>query len=87
MPDTILEAIRLGFWDFEPKEVETEQFEACGAMPGTAAKLTVLAERIRRGLPLWHPADRQDCDDMANEEAISDGWPGRSARSAVPTQG
>jgi hypothetical protein len=65
MPNTVLEAIRLGFPDFEPKNVESEEFEACGAMPGTRAKLTALADRIRLGLPLWHPADRQDCDDLA----------------------
>ena len=64
MPSTVLEAIKLGLWDFEPKEVEYEDFEACGAMPGTSAKLTILAERVRMGLPLWHPADRQDCEDQ-----------------------
>jgi hypothetical protein len=32
-------------------------------MPGTRKKLTVLAERVRLGLPLWHPADRQDCEE------------------------
>jgi hypothetical protein len=63
VPNTILEAIELGLWDFEPQEVESEEFEACGAMPGTAAKLMILAERISRGLPLWHPSDRQDCEE------------------------
>lgn len=63
MPTTVLEAIKMGFWDFEPETIETDDFEACGAMPGTEAKLLVLAERISRGLPLWHPADRQDCED------------------------
>ena len=29
-------------------------------MPGTQEKLLVMAERIRSGLPLWHPADRDD---------------------------
>ena len=63
MPNTVLEAIKLGFWDFEPKDVEFEEYEACGAMPGTPAKLLALAERVRLGLPLWHPSDRHDCDD------------------------
>jgi len=58
-----LEAIKLGQWDFEPKRLESEEFEACGEMPGTQGKLTALAERVRRGLPLWHPDDRQDSDD------------------------
>jgi len=62
VPNTILEAIRLGMWDFEPKDTEAEEFTACKAMPGTADKLTALAERVQRGLPLWHPADRADID-------------------------
>ncbi len=32
-------------------------------MPGTIEKLDVLAERVRLGLPLWHPSDRQDFDE------------------------
>jgi hypothetical protein len=63
VPNTVLEAIKLGLWDFEPREMESEEFEACGAMPGTADKLTALAERVRLGLPLWHPADRNDCEE------------------------
>lgn len=65
MPNTVLEAIKMGLWDFEPKDVEVEDYQACGAMPGTAAKLTALTERVRLGLPLWHPADRSDCEDAA----------------------
>lgn len=53
----------MGLWDFEPQEVEAEEFEACSSMPGTPDKLTALAERVRRGLPLWHPGDRHDLDD------------------------
>lgn len=64
MPSTVLEAIKMGLWDFEPKEVDSEDYEACTAMPGTPAKLTVLAERVRRGLPLWHPSDRSDCEEQ-----------------------
>lgn len=64
MPETVLEAIKLGLWDFEPRDIEVEDFEACGAMPGTPAKLLALAERVRQGLPLWHPSDRQDCEDL-----------------------
>ena len=63
MPNSVLEAIKLGLWDFEPQEVETDEFQATGAMPGTDAKLSILAERVRMGLPLWHPSDRQDCED------------------------
>jgi len=63
MPRTVLEAIKQGLWDFEPTDIEAENFEACRSMPGTRDKLTILAERVRRGLPLWHPSDRQDCED------------------------
>ena len=66
MPNTVLEAIKMGLWDFEPEDVESEDFESCRSMPGTPDKLTALAERVRRGLPLWHPHDRQDCEDLIN---------------------
>jgi hypothetical protein len=36
-------------------------------MPGTSAKLDVLAERLRLGLPLWHPRDRVSYDDELDE--------------------
>ena len=62
MPKSVLEAIKLGLWDFEPPEVDPSQFEAADAMPGTREKLLVLAERIRCGLPLWHEEDREDID-------------------------
>ena len=65
MPKSVLEAIKEGFWDFEPPEVESSQFAPTGAMPGTRDKLEVLAERVRNGLPLWHPNDREDVDDPA----------------------
>jgi hypothetical protein len=65
VPTSVLEAIKLGLWDFEPhEEAAAEQFEATRAMPGTPDKLDVLAERVRLGQPLWHPADRQDYDDL-----------------------
>jgi hypothetical protein len=70
VPNSVLEAIKLGLWDFEPKQqTEQERFRATGAMPGTSAKLDVLAERVRLGLPLWHPSDRQDFDE--ENEAFS----------------
>ena len=66
VPNTVLEAIKMGLWDFEPEDVESEDFESCPSMPGTPDKLTTLADRVRRGLPLWHPNDRHDCDDLIN---------------------
>ncbi len=62
MPKSVLEAIKLGLWDFEPPEVDATQFEAADAMPGTKEKLQIMAERVRCGLPLWHESDREDID-------------------------
>ena len=62
MPKSVLEAVKLGFWDFEPAEVPSYEFDSTDAMPGTREKVAVLAERIRDGLPLWHPADRDDIE-------------------------
>ncbi len=44
--------------DFTP--VETEEFVPTDAPAGSKKKLEVLAERVRKGLPLWHPLDRSD---------------------------
>ena len=72
MPRSLLEAIKQGDWNFEPSEAgATVQLDgpkdgvpkATTAMPGTAEKLGVLAERLQRGLPLWHPADRRSYND------------------------
>lgn len=62
MPKSVLEAIKMGIWDFEPPEVECHKFQASDAMPGTREKLTILAERAARGLPLWNAADRDDVE-------------------------
>lgn len=45
--------------DFFPDEND-EEFSPTDAPAGSPAKLEVLAERIRKGLPLWHPEDRVD---------------------------
>ena len=62
MPRAVLEAIRMGIWDFEPPEVAYSRFEAADAMPGTREKLCKLAERAQKGLPLWHINDRDDVE-------------------------
>jgi hypothetical protein len=59
---SVLEAIKMGHWDFEPAEVPTSDYDGTDAMPGTREKLAVLAERMRTGLPLWHPRDRDDVE-------------------------
>lgn len=68
MPDSVLEAIRQGRWDYEPPPVDGGQFSSTQAIPGSEAKLAVLAERVRCGLPLWHPADRNHAVDSDDEE-------------------
>lgn len=62
VPKSVLDAIKMGLWDFEPSEVPSGQFERTDAMPGTRQKVEVLAERVRCGLPLWHPEDRRDLE-------------------------
>ncbi len=44
--------------DFAP--IDCEDFTSTEAPAGSKAKLEVMAERIRRGFPLWHPEDRFD---------------------------
>ena len=63
MPKSVLEAIKMGFWDYEPPQVDSDHYPSTDAMPGTKAKVQVLAERIRCGLPLWHPLDRDEVDE------------------------
>ena len=63
MASSVLEAIKQGLWDFEPTDERHQEFRATKAMPGTTDKLSVLAERVRLGLPLWHPSDRQEYDE------------------------
>jgi hypothetical protein len=41
--------------NFEPQS--TADFIPTTAPAGTRQKIDVLAERIERGLPLWHPED------------------------------
>jgi hypothetical protein len=60
---SVLEAIRQGMWDFEPEKVQEGLFDSTAAMPGTDEKLSVMAERVREGLPLWHGNDRTEYDD------------------------
>jgi hypothetical protein len=44
--------------DFAP--VEHNDFRATSAPAGSKEKLEVLAARVQRGEPLWHPDDRPD---------------------------
>jgi hypothetical protein len=67
VPRSVLEAIQLGIWDFEPGEHEATNYEATKALPGSQEKLEVMARRIRQGLPLWHPRDRCNYEDIGLE--------------------
>jgi len=46
VPQSVLDAIRLGLWDFEPGSGGSLPVRPTGAMPGTTEKLNVLAERL-----------------------------------------
>ncbi|MGI9456932.1 MAG: hypothetical protein ACR2NU_10240 [Aeoliella sp.] len=60
---SVLEAIREGVWDYEPTNIQQDQFSSTRAMPGSRAKLDMLASRAAEGLPLWHEEDRLEYDD------------------------
>ncbi len=60
----------MGQWDFEPNDVRSECFDSTEALPGSSEKVAILAERIRRGLPLWHRQDRQDFDNLPPGAAV-----------------
>jgi len=44
--------------DFIP--MASDDFGATDAAAGSRAKIDALAERVRKGMPLWHPEDRGD---------------------------
>ena len=68
---SVLDAIKSGDWNYEPQETseDNDAFESTGALPGSDQKLEVLADRIRSGLPLWHPADRLTYSINADDES------------------
>lgn len=61
--ESILDAIKEGQWDYEPEHVNSDHYASTRALPGTDEKLEILANRVRSGLPLWHPSDRRTYDD------------------------
>ncbi len=66
-PRSVLEAVRMGIWDFDPEKEVPSDFPATDALPGTVEKVLVLAQRLEKGLPLWHPQDRKVFDESADE--------------------
>ena len=63
MPESVLDAIKQGMWDFEPDDFGEADYDSTVALPGTDEKLVILSERVQRGLPLWHPEDRRSYDE------------------------
>ena len=63
MARSIIDAIKEGNWDFEPELEPTEPIDKTNALPGSTEKLSVLADRLRQGLPLWQPSDRRSFSD------------------------
>jgi hypothetical protein len=68
MPHSVLEAVKMGIWDFELEEKPKTDFQATDAIPGSSEKLDILAQRIQLGLPLWHPNDRLNYDKVGSKE-------------------
>lgn len=54
----VFEEITLMGHDEEFVPAITPEFCPTDAPAGSSAKVEVLAERVRKGLPLWHPEDR-----------------------------
>lgn len=67
MANSVLDAIKMGIWDYEPEETEVNEYNSTGALPGTDEKLDILAKRVQSGLPLWHPSDRRNYEDIVEE--------------------
>ena len=62
MPKSVLEAIKMGIWDFEPPEVEFNKFDAADAMPGTKEKLTSWPSGPNEGFRCGTRSDRDDME-------------------------
>ena len=47
MPNSVLEAIRAGKWDYEPESAEEQDYDSTTALPGSDEKLDILAEQVQ----------------------------------------
>jgi hypothetical protein len=65
---SVLDAVRMGLWDYEPPKVADNTFDSTRALPGSDEKLAVLAERLKLGLPLWHPRDSRNYADLNGDK-------------------
>jgi hypothetical protein len=68
VPISVLDAVKMGQWDYEPPQVEEKSFNATRALPGSNEKLAILAERLESGLPLWHPRDSRNYADLTGDK-------------------
>ena len=62
MARSVIDAIKQGDWSFEPASQQAADTKATTAMPGTAEKIDILAQRLAQGEPLFHPRDRLSYD-------------------------
>jgi hypothetical protein len=56
----VFEIIELYGHDVNFEPVTTSEFVPTHAPAGSREKIDILAERIQRGMPLWHPEDSTD---------------------------
>jgi hypothetical protein len=68
VPISVLDAVKMGLWDYEPPKVEEAGYDPTRALPGSNEKLAILAERLKMGLPLWHPSDSRNYADLTGDE-------------------
>ena len=67
MSISVLEAVKMGLWDYEPPAVDDKCFDSTRALPGSDEKLAILAQRLKQGLPLWHSKDCRNYADLRGE--------------------
>jgi hypothetical protein len=75
--NSILEAVKMGLWEFLPHTVDFSELEAPDSIPGTREKLEVLAEHLRSDVPVRLLDD--DClgDDYLGRRGLADYGPRR----------
>jgi hypothetical protein len=61
MFSNLFEALSVVGHDEDWEGVASPEFCPTHAPPGSEEKIEVLRERVRRGLPLWHPEDETQC--------------------------
>lgn len=79
--DNIMDSIRInGNDNYYPRENPYE--EPTTALPGSEEKVEVLADRVRRGVPLWHPHDRIDLSTFDKDSENENRFMTRSRKQA-----